>query len=189
MILSTLWLDTLSKGCLYCATLRAYLIRKDDMLCYCDQQQGNYVVIVLIRWKVWTFFLRNNLCKWQHMLQEQTRTVETTFYNVRYLLQRMYNVDDLFSLMFIKTNGWTNNGLASDFGRHHAHVKSLSNVTWTRIYHGMCPCIQHDAISLQLIIESLQWRHNERGCVSNHQRLDCLLNGWFRRRSKWILGQ
>ena len=31
---------------------------------------------------------------------------------------------------------------------------------------------------------SLQWRHNERDGVSNHQRLDCLLNKLFRRRSK-----
>ena len=31
---------------------------------------------------------------------------------------------------------------------------------------------------------TLQWRHNERDGVSNHQRLDCLLNRFFRRRSK-----
>ena len=31
---------------------------------------------------------------------------------------------------------------------------------------------------------SLQWRHNGRGGVSNHQPHDCLLNRWFRRRSK-----
>ena len=30
----------------------------------------------------------------------------------------------------------------------------------------------------------LQWRHNERDGVSNHQRLDCLLNRLFRCRSK-----
>ena len=30
----------------------------------------------------------------------------------------------------------------------------------------------------------LQWRHNEGGGVSNHRRLDCLLNSLFRRRSK-----
>ena len=28
------------------------------------------------------------------------------------------------------------------------------------------------------------WRHNERGCISNHRRLDCLLNRLFRRRKK-----
>ena len=31
---------------------------------------------------------------------------------------------------------------------------------------------------------SLQWRHNERDAVSNHQTRDCLLNLLFRRRSK-----
>ena len=30
----------------------------------------------------------------------------------------------------------------------------------------------------------LQWRHNESDGVSNHRRLHCLLNCWFRRRSK-----
>ena len=30
----------------------------------------------------------------------------------------------------------------------------------------------------------LQWRHNEGDGVSNHRRLDCLLNRLFRRRSK-----
>ena len=31
---------------------------------------------------------------------------------------------------------------------------------------------------------SLQWRHNERDGVSNHRRLDCLLNCLFRHRSR-----
>ena len=31
---------------------------------------------------------------------------------------------------------------------------------------------------------TLQWRHNELDCVSNHRHLDCLLNHLFRRRSK-----
>ena len=38
--------------------------------------------------------------------------------------------------------------------------------------------------SLQLTWLSLQWLHNERDWVSNHQRLDCLLSRLFRRRSK-----
>ena len=31
---------------------------------------------------------------------------------------------------------------------------------------------------------ALQWRHNGRDSVSNHQLHDCVLNRWFRRRSK-----
>ena len=34
------------------------------------------------------------------------------------------------------------------------------------------------------LFKSLQWRQNERGSVSNHQRPHCLLNCRFRRRSK-----
>ena len=33
-------------------------------------------------------------------------------------------------------------------------------------------------------ISALQWRHNERDGISNHRRIDCLLNRLFRRRSK-----
>ena len=32
--------------------------------------------------------------------------------------------------------------------------------------------------------EPLLWRHNERGCVSNHRHLNCLLSRLLRRRSK-----
>ena len=33
-------------------------------------------------------------------------------------------------------------------------------------------------------LSSLQWRHNERGGISNHQSHDCLLSRLFRHRSK-----
>ena len=33
-------------------------------------------------------------------------------------------------------------------------------------------------------VQPLQWRHNERDGISNHQPHDCLLNRLFRRRSK-----
>ena len=36
----------------------------------------------------------------------------------------------------------------------------------------------------EAIISILQWRHNERDGVSNHQPHDCLPNGLFKRRSK-----
>ena len=41
------------------------------------------------------------------------------------------------------------------------------------------------AIHVQMHLKnSLQWRHNERDGISNHLCLHCLLNCWFRRRSK-----
>ena len=39
-------------------------------------------------------------------------------------------------------------------------------------------------VRLVMWLTSLQWRHNGRDGVSNHQRLDCLLNRFYRRRSK-----
>ena len=39
-------------------------------------------------------------------------------------------------------------------------------------------------IAAQHVADSLRWRHNERYGVSNHMRLDGLLNRLFRRRSK-----
>ena len=44
----------------------------------------------------------------------------------------------------------------------------------------------HVAIVCQ-ICSPLQWRHNEHNGVSNHRRLDCLLNRLFRHRSKKTL--
>ena len=40
------------------------------------------------------------------------------------------------------------------------------------------------SLPLQWANSSLQWRHNGRDGVSNHRRLDCVLNCLFRRRSK-----
>ena len=39
-------------------------------------------------------------------------------------------------------------------------------------------------LSRRVCVRTLQWRHNGRDSVSNHQPHDCLLNRWFRRRSK-----
>ena len=44
----------------------------------------------------------------------------------------------------------------------------------------------HVPNSIKLVVISLQWRHNGRDGVSNHQPHDCLLNRLFRRRSKKI---
>ena len=39
-------------------------------------------------------------------------------------------------------------------------------------------------MTLEVNYNTLQWRHNERHGISNHQLHDCLLNSLFRRRSK-----
>ena len=47
----------------------------------------------------------------------------------------------------------------------------------------MVCCLMTPLPEPALTLSSLQWRHNERDGVSNHRRLDCLLNRFFRRRS------
>ena len=44
--------------------------------------------------------------------------------------------------------------------------------------------LQNGGSAAQVVITSLQWRHNEHDSVSNHQPHDCLLNRLFGRRSK-----
>ena len=61
-----------------------------------------------------------------------------------------------FSFMIAWTSCWTNSW--DHFRGHDAHATSLSGL--------------------------LQWRHNERDGISNHQPHDCLLNHLFRCRSK-----
>ena len=50
---------------------------------------------------------------------------------------------------------------------------------WRRIMMTSC-----SGNAFRITIDSLQWRHNGRDCVSNHQPRRCLLNRPFRRRSK-----
>ena len=45
-------------------------------------------------------------------------------------------------------------------------------------------CLQTIAKNGHRLKSTLQWRYNGRDGVSNHQPRDCLLNCWFRRRSK-----
>ena len=53
---------------------------------------------------------------------------------------------------------------------------------WNHFYHKKHRLYFHFHQSFRLA--TLQWRHNGRGSVSNHQPHDCLLNRLFRRRSK-----
>ena len=55
---------------------------------------------------------------------------------------------------------------------------------WTRVTRWMPKDTMAARITGSLFGTTLQWRHNESDGVSNHRRLDCLLNHLFRRRSK-----
>ena len=55
---------------------------------------------------------------------------------------------------------------------------------WTRVTHWTPKDPTAARITGSLFGTTLQWRHNEHDGVSNHLRLDCLLNRLVRRRSK-----
>ena len=78
--------------------------------------------------------------------------------------------------------------------RHNYPKQSISSLlmTWWHMATGCSPDIysvplEYFDLSTRKVVKeinTLQWRHNERHDVSNHRRLDCLLNLRFRRSSK-----
>ena len=64
--------------------------------------------------------------------------------------------------------------------------RNLYVVKSHRMTYGRCRVIKFQS-NVNLFtskLATLQWRHNEPDCVSNHQPHDCLVNRLFRRRSK-----
>ena len=81
------------------------------------------------------------------------------------------------SLIGAWTKGRINIRNASDSRRHYAHydvtVMIKQNDGFTKL----------DASNAERVSKSLQWRHNGRDSVSNHQPHGCLLNRLFKRKS------
>ena len=63
---------------------------------------------------------------------------------------------------------------------HDVIMHGLNDFFWRLIFGDAN--IPHFVVSF--LLETLQWRHNDHDCVSNHQPRGCLLNRLFRRRSK-----
>ena len=61
---------------------------------------------------------------------------------------------------------------------------TISTVTAGDLH--VAPCLAKSSASdgQVRVFYALQTRHNERDGVSNHHRIDCLLNCWFRRRNQ-----
>ena len=57
---------------------------------------------------------------------------------------------------------------------------------WFEVRYGWVISLYSPLLYLTVITHPLQWRHNDRDGVSNHQPHDCLLKRLFRRRSKKI---
>ena len=62
------------------------------------------------------------------------------------------------------------------------HMDSFIQENWIDVT--LCKFIVYYQWHIESSCNSLQWRHNGSYGVSNHRRLDCLLNRLFRRRSK-----
>ena len=81
-------------------------------------------------------------------------------------LIRIYKMD---SIVWLITYYWNENLLTWCDSRVFIHIIGLPNIP---------------KASSCMLVNSLLWRHNGRGSVSNHQSHDCLLNRLFRRRWK-----
>ena len=76
---------------------------------------------------------------------------------------------------------------------HRKFACEMGHITLTGIVHAMV-ALNHRYLKMVAILPTvlsnisclLQWRNNYRAGVSNHRRLDCLLNRLFRRESKKI---
>ena len=109
----------------------------------------------------------------------------------------------MFSLMRAWTNAWTNSWDVDDLKRHVSHCDVAAMISgfvdWYRSYRQttlwdisfwegfrMYYLYSYGSGRIHYIAEmcmTLQWRHNGRDSVSNHQPYYCLLNCLFKRRS------
>ena len=92
------------------------------------------------------------------------------------------------------TNGWGNNPDAGDLRRHRAHYDAtimieanIATLSWKPFTQLTSSLVNNPLCDPTYLFDfglPLLWRHNERDGVSNHRRLDCLFNCFFRHRSQ-----
>ena len=139
-------------------------------------------------WKM--FRLHDDVIKWKHFPRNWpfVRGIHRSPVNSPHKGQ--WRGALMFSLICVWINDWVNNRKAGDLRRYRCHYDVIVmyiihmqqfNHTWDNknaSFHSyLCGKGWYNVISLQ-------WRHNGRDGVSNHQPHDCLLNRLLRRRSK-----
>ena len=126
---------------------------------------------------------------WRHITDLKTHwgrdkmavILQTTFSNAFSWMQ-MYEFRLRFHWsLFLTASIGSDNGLAPT--RRQAIIWTNYGIVCWRIYTSL-GLNELNAITTMEWFLTLQWRHNEPDCVSNHQPHDCLLNRLFRRRSK-----
>ena len=73
--------------------------------------------------------------------------------------------------------------ISSTLWRNNTCITGLSNFCFTSAF-AWLDLRYETGERISIFMETLQWRHNGRDSVSNHQPHHCLLDGLFRRRSK-----
>ena len=104
-----------------------------------------------------------------HLISEK---LERLVFEIQYKL----NVYDTYITTLLKHNTWgmMTSWHGNAFGiTGPLYCKSINTELW-----------YFSVVRQSNLLTTLQWRHNEPDCVSNHQPNDYLLNGLFRRRSK-----
>ena len=109
-------------------------------------------------------------------------------FNVLIILIDMMHlwIRNWITICLANTGYWSYKRLFNDHQWNHTEQYSFKNEMvhsrWSICSHPLPDCRHHDPGRSEFI--TLQWRHNKRDGVSNHQPHDCLLNRLFRRKSK-----
>ena len=77
-------------------------------------------------------------------------------------------------IIYLNKPTWSNDFI-------HICIRGVKNLSYVHAIRGLTRELW--IVINATIIRASQWRHDERDGVSNHERLDCLLNRLFRRRS------
>ena len=138
-----------------------------------------------------------NITRWRHQMETSSALLALYAGNSpvigEFPAQRSVTRSFDVSLLCNWKNIWVNNGNAGDLRRQRAHYDVT--VTIPLIQNDDCytlpasgPCKEAVKVPIRMVAhkthEQLQWRHNERDGVSNHQPHECLLNRLFGHRWK-----
>ena len=105
-------------------------------------------------------YIHDDVIKWKHFPRNWPFVREIHRSPVNFPHKGQWRGALMFSLIYAWINDWVNNREAGDLRRQHGHYDVIVML-----------CGQ---------LFSLQWRHNQRDGVSNHQHHDCLLHRLFR---------
>ena len=119
---------------------------------------------------------------WPQSIQWRANSANNDWFTGSYNIQLMNHIHNSVSIVFLRLYQWLEMDSCDIFtyvipGCFLCVVRRVQNL-------GLAEQNQSQKASRYLLSCALQWRHNGRDSVWNHQPHDCLLKGLFRRRSK-----